>query len=52
MLRQFAIDEQQFERVGTVTRETSNGRTVRLGVWQSWCADCGTPFRQERRDWW
>jgi hypothetical protein len=50
MLTWFTIDQQQFDRVRTMSRETSNGRTVRLGVWAARCADCGKMFSQVHRD--
>ncbi len=50
MLNLFRIGEQVFHRTGTDTKATSNGRPVRLGVWESICPDCGASFRQRHRD--
>jgi len=50
MLNLFQIGEQVFLRTGTGTEATSNGRTVRLGVWVSGRPDCGRSFTQAHRD--
>jgi hypothetical protein len=43
-------DDQIFRRVGSETKPTKDGRTVKVTVWQTNCPDCGTAFNQYHRD--
>lgn len=49
-LTMFAIDDQVFVKIATEKRTTSNGRWCRMGIWQTNCPDCGTPFTQIHRN--